>query len=306
MTIPVLNPESGFRRLQINFSYDGTNFQGWAKQPEYRTVQGVLEELIGKILRAKVDCVTAGRTDAGVHATGAVLHVDIPDSDEIVDIENLAFKLNRILDEDIRITNVRVAPSGFHARYSATARHYEYRIADGDRPISPLERHFVADWYRPLDLELLNQASTSLLGTHDFSAFCKWRENATTIRTLKEFSWHREKTGLLIARVCADGFGYNMVRNLVGAAVCVGEKRYDLGWIRRVLTEKSRVSDSYVFPSRGLTLVKVDYPEDDQLPAIAELAWKAKQLANGQLANGQLANGQLANSLYEQEDEELE
>ena len=281
MTIPVLNPEGGFRRLQINFSYDGTNFQGWAKQPNYRTIQGVLEELIGKIVRAKVDCVTAGRTDAGVHATGAVLHVDIPEQE--LDIANFAFKLNRILEEDIRITSVREAPEGFHARYSAIARHYEYKIADGDRPISPLERHFVADWYRPLDLELLRASSHSLLGTHDFAAFCKWRENATTIRTLKNFSWNRDESGLLIAHICADGFGYNMVRNLVGAAVCVGEKRYDLDWIRRVLTEKSRVSDSYVFPSRGLTLVKVDYPDDAQLPAIAKEAWESRLTGEDEL-----------------------
>ena len=241
----------------------------------------MLEELIGKIVRAKVDCVTAGRTDAGVHATGAVLHVDIPEQE--LDIANFAFKLNRILEEDIRITSVREAPEGFHARYSAIARHYEYKIADGDRPISPLERHFVADWYRPLDLELLRASSHSLLGTHDFAAFCKWRENATTIRTLKDFSWNRDESGLLIAHICADGFGYNMVRNLVGAAVCVGEKRYDLDWIRRVLTERSRVSDSYVFPSRGLTLVKVDYPDDAQLPAIAKEAWESRLTGEDEL-----------------------
>ena len=281
MTSPVLNPEGGFRRLQIDFSYDGTNFQGWAKQPNYRTIQGVLEELIGKLVRAKVDCVTAGRTDAGVHATGAVLHVDVPDQE--MDIENFAFKLNRILDEDIRIISVREAPEGFHARYSATARHYEYKIADGNRPISPLERHYVADWYRPLDLDLLNAASASLLGTHDFAAFCKWRANATTIRTLKDFSWVRNESGLLVSHICADGFGYNMVRNLVGAAVCVGEKRYELEWIRRVLTEKSRVSDSYVFPSRGLTLAKVDYPDDAKLPAIAQAAWESKLAGEDEL-----------------------
>ena len=275
MTIPVLNPEGGFRRLKIEFQYDGTNFQGWAKQPDYRTIQGVLEDLIGKLVRAKVECVTAGRTDAGVHATGAVMHVDIPDID--IDIPNFAYKLNRILDEDIRILSAIEAPSGFHARYSATARHYEYSIADGTRTLSPLERLYVADWYRPLDIETLNKASKLLEGTHDFAAFCKWRENATTVRTLNEFSWIRDSTGLLKAHLSADGFGYNMVRNLVGAAVCVGEGRYDFDWILGVLTGKARVSDSYVFPARGLTLVKVDYPNDNQLPGIAEKAGKVTQ-----------------------------
>jgi len=277
MTIPVLNPEGGFRRLKIEFQYDGTNFQGWAKQPDYRTVQGVLEDLIGKLVRAKVECVTAGRTDSGVHATGAVMHVDIPDKTVELDIPNFAYKLNRILEEDIRITSVIEAPEGFHARYSALARHYEYTIADATRTISPLERLYVAAWYRPLDIKKLNEASRLLVGTHDFAAFCKWRENATTIRTLKDFSWSLETTGLLKANLCADGFGYNMVRNLVGAAVCVGEGRYENEWILGVLTDKARVSDSYVFPARGLTLVKVDYPDDDLLPAIAEKAWQERQ-----------------------------
>jgi tRNA pseudouridine38-40 synthase len=275
MTIPVLNPESGFRRLKIEFQYDGTNFQGWAKQPDYRTVQGVLEDLLGKLVRAKVDCVTAGRTDAGVHATGAVMHVDIPNIE--IDIPNFAYKLNRILDEDIRITSVIDAPEGFHARYSALARHYEYTIADATRTISPLERLYVADWYRALDVEELNKASKLLEGTHDFAAFCKWRENATTLRTLKEFSWSKDSTGLLKARLCADGFGYNMVRNLVGAAVCVGEGRYNFEWILGVLTDRARVSDSYVFPAHGLRLIKVDYPEDDLLPEIANREWRARQ-----------------------------
>ena len=277
MTIPVLNPEGGFRRLKIEFQYDGTNFQGWAKQPEYRTVQGVLEDLLGKLVRAKVECVTAGRTDAGVHATGAVMHVDIPDDTAGLDIPNFAYKLNRILDEDIRITSVIEAPEGFHARYSATARHYEYKIADANRTMSPLERLYVADWYRPLDIERLNKASKLLEGTHDFAAFCKWRENATTLISLKEFSWTADSSGLLTAHLSADGFGYNMVRSLVGAAVCVGEGRYDFDWILGVLTGKARVSDSYVFPARGLTLVKVDYPDDNQLPGIAEKAWQITQ-----------------------------
>ena len=141
----------------------------------------------------------------------------------------------------------------------------------------------MAHWYRPLDLEKLNRASALLIGTHDFAAFCKWRERATTVRTLIDFSWNRDETGLLTAHLCADGFGYNMVRNLVGAAVCVGEGRYDFDWILGVLTDRSRVSDSYVFPARGLTLAKVDYPEDSQLPAIAAEAWASRQISEEEL-----------------------
>jgi tRNA pseudouridine38-40 synthase len=140
---------------------------------------------------------------------------------------------------------------------------------------------YVADWYRALDIEKLTEASQLMVGTHDFAAFCKWRENATTVRTLHEFSWNVDSTGLLRAHLSADGFGYNMVRNLVGAAVCVGEGRYDFDWILGVLTGKSRVSDSYVFPARGLKLVKVDFPDDYLLPEIAEKAWQIRQLETG-------------------------
>jgi tRNA pseudouridine38-40 synthase len=242
-------------------------------------VQGELEDVISTIVQHPVSCVTAGRTDAGVHATGAVLHVDIPATDtnpnrksDEWDIDNFAYRINRILNEDIRVISISPAPANFHARYSAISRSYEYKLADLSRPVSPLERLYVADWYRNLDLDVMNKASSMMLGEHDFSAFCKYREGATPIRTLTEFSWVRDSQGLLIASLTAESFGYNMVRNLVGAVVAVGEGRSDYDWILRVLTEKSRVSDSYVFPSKGLTLVTVRYPKESELLARAEAA----------------------------------
>jgi len=123
----------------------------------------------------------------------------------------------------------------------------------------------VATWFRALDIDLMNQASSALLGKHDFVTFCRYREGATSIRTLLEFAWHRDQDGIVVCDIAADGFGWNMVRNLVGAAVCVGEGRFPKEWMTEILAGKERVADSYVFPAQGLTLTQVDYPADDQL-----------------------------------------
>jgi tRNA pseudouridine38-40 synthase len=262
MTEPTLYPESGFRRLRLDISYDGTNFSGWGIQPDRRTVQQCIEEAISTVAQATAETIVAGRTDAGVHATGQVIHVDLPES---LELDDLAYKLNRLLDEDIRINQITIAPPAFHARFSALRRYYEYRILDENKVIPPLVRFNTESWYRPLDVDVMNQASALLLGTHDYAAFCKFREGATTIRTLETYSWHRDNQGFLIGDVVADAFCYSMVRNLVGAIVCVADGRKDVSWISTLLENKERVSDSLVFPARGLSLYKVDYPNDAEL-----------------------------------------
>ena len=262
MTEPTLYPESGFRRLRLDISYDGTNFSGWGVQPDRRTVQQSVEDAISTVAQAKAETIVAGRTDAGVHATGQVIHVDLPESLELSD---LAYKLNRILDEDIRINQITIAPPAFHARFSALRRYYEYRILDENKVIPPLARFNTESWYRPLDVDVMNQASALLLGTHNYAAFCKFREGATTIRTLETYSWRRDRDGYLIGDVVADAFCYSMVRNLVGAIVCVADGRKDSSWITKLLEDQERVTDSMVFPGRGLTLYKVDYPDGAEL-----------------------------------------
>ena len=265
---PTLNPESGFFRIRIDFSYDGTNFAGWAKQPDQVTIQSTMESAIATFTRETITLTAAGRTDAGVHATGQVIHVDLPES---LELDDLAYKLNRILDEDVRINKIEIAPPAFHARFSALRRYYEYRILDENKVIPPLARFNTASWYRPLDVDQMNHASALLLGTHDFAAFCKFREGATTIRTLETYQWRRDRDGYLVGDVVADAFCYSMVRNLVGAIVCVADGRKDPEWITTLLEDKERVSDSMVFPGRGLTLYKVDYPD------AAELLERAKK-----------------------------
>ena len=267
MAQPTLFPESGFRRLRIDIAYDGTAFFGWATQPDRRTIQDHVEEAIARISRSNVESVVAGRTDAGVHATGQVIHVDLADAlfADGLSYVDLRYKLNRILDEDVRIMEISDAPEGFHARFSALRRIYTYKILDNNDVIPPLSRYDVAPWYRPLDAELMNKASALVLGHHDFAAFCKFKEGGTTIRTLEKYQWHRDETGLLVAEVVADAFCYSMVRNLVGAVVCVADGRKDPSWMAELLANKERVSDSLVFPARGLSLTQVDYPSDQEL-----------------------------------------
>lgn len=267
MAAPTLFPESGFRRLRLDIAYDGTHFFGWATQPGHRTLQDLIEEAISRISQTNIDSIVAGRTDAGVHATGQVIHVDVPDAmfDRDLTYLDLRYKLNRILDEDVRIMNVSDAPEGFHARFSALRRYYSYKILDNNDVIAPLSRHDVASWYRPLNADRMNEASALLLGHHDFAAFCKFKVGGTTLRTLEKYEWHRSDEGLLVADVVADAFCYSMVRNLVGAVVCVADGRQSPAWIAQLLANKERVSDSLVFPARGLTLYQVDYPNNDQL-----------------------------------------
>ena len=262
MTEPTLYPESGFRRLRIYLAYDGSNFAGWAKQPDRRTVQECVEQALATVSQITPETIVAGRTDAGVHATGQVIHVDLP---ETLGLDDLVYKLNRLLDEDIRIHKVSIAPEAFHARFSALRRYYRYKILDDNKVLDPLDRLDVSSWYRPLDCDVMNKTSALLLGEHDFAAFCKYREGATTIRTLEKYEWKRSPEGFLVADIVADAFCYSMVRNLVGAVVCVADGRFDPEWIVGVLNNKERVSDSLVFPSRGLTLYQVDYPDDAEL-----------------------------------------
>ena len=260
---PTLYPESGFSRFKITLAYDGTNFSGWAKQADQRTVQGDIEDALQKLTGQAIEVIVAGRTDAGVHATGQVIHADLPDG--TVDIDNLVYKINRILDEDVRIYSVEPAAPGFNARFSALRRHYQYKIADNNRILAPLARYDVATWYRPLSDSLLNEASDVLLGEHDFAAFCKFREGGTTIRRLERFYWRRIEDGIVSAHIVADAFCYQQVRNMVGAVVTVAEGRHDIAWLRAMLANKSRVTDSLVFPANGLTLTQVDYPADSEL-----------------------------------------
>ena len=260
MNETTLVPESGFFRFRVDLSYDGTNFSGWGKQPDRRTVQSEVEAALSQVFDRRIDTTVAGRTDAGVHATGQVIHFDAPTK-----MDEMVYRLNRILTDEIRIIDFIEAPFGFHARFSPLRRRYIYKILDGQRTLHPVKRIDVAPYYRELNLELMNQAAETLLGENDFFSFCKFREKSTTIRTLEKFHFHRDSSGIIIGEVDADAFCYSMVRGLVGAVAHVGEGRFPVSWVKEVLDKRERQSESLVFPAKGLTLVGVDYPEDSKL-----------------------------------------
>ncbi|KXO96307.1 tRNA pseudouridine(38-40) synthase TruA [Tsukamurella pseudospumae] len=252
-------------RYRLDIAYDGTDFSGWARQPGLRTVCGVLEENLSTVLRTAVQLTVAGRTDAGVHATGQVAHFDLPDP--VVIPDGLVRRLARMLPQDVRVTAVGVAPADFDARFSALRRHYEYRLTDAPFGANPLRARDTAPWRRPVDLGRMQAASDALLGLHDFAAFCRRREGATTVRELQRFSWSQDADGVCTAQVSADAFCWSMVRSLVGAVAAVGEGRRSADWVAGLLDERERSSAINVAAACGLTLVRVDYPADHELAA---------------------------------------
>jgi tRNA pseudouridine38-40 synthase len=268
-------------RLRLDFGYDGTAFSGWAMQPGKRTVEDELSAALTLILRASspVRLTVAGRTDAGVHARGAVAHVDVdpaafaklPGRADRTPAQAALTRLNGVLPHDIVVHGVSLAPEGLHARFSATRRRYLYRICDQPALLDPLRRHDTMVSRRVLDVGAMHDASQGLLGLADFAAFCQKREGATTIRTLFEYSWARAADGTVCATVVADAFCRSMVRALVGAVIPVGEGRRPVEWPAQILAAGQRHPAVVVMPAQGLSLEEVFYPPD------AELGRRAKE-----------------------------
>ncbi len=219
----------------------------------------------------------AGRTDAGVHAAGQVAHIDVePHTDEangphLTDLGRMIYRWNRMLPADVRIFDARAAHPEFDARFSALRRHYVYRISDSPIGVHPLHRRDTVESFKPLDIERLSEAAALLLGEHDFVAFCRRREGATTIRELQRLHWQREIDGVLACYVSADAFCHSMVRSLVGALLAVGEGRMPVDWPASLLSATERPSTIAVAPPHGLSLIGVDYPPDDELAARASV-----------------------------------
>jgi tRNA pseudouridine38-40 synthase len=230
-------------------------------------VCGALEDAISVVLREPVALTVAGRTDAGVHATGQVAHADLPAG---TDRDRLVRRLARLLPPDVRVRAVTAVPEEFDARFSALRRHYRYRVATAPYGAEPLRARDTLAWPYPLDLDAVRAASDALLGEHDFAAFCKRREGATTVRALQGFIWTRDSDGVVEAVVSADAFCHSMVRSLMGALLDVGRGRRAVGWPAGLLQRTERASEVPVAPAHGLTLVAVDYPPAAELAARAE------------------------------------
>lgn len=236
-------------------------------------MQDELERGLATVLRTDVDLTVAGRTDAGVHATGQVVHADVVRGVWEAQREKLVRRLRGVLPPDIAVAQVAEAHPDFDARFGALARHYVYRLTDAPAGPSPLRRADTVAWPRRLDASAMDLAAGLLLGQHDFAAFCRRREGATTIRTLLRLTVARcrEDDGSETVRVdaSADAFCHSMVRSLVGGLIAVGEGRRPLDWPAGLLTRTERANDVPVAPAHGLTLVAVDYPGDAELAARA-------------------------------------
>ena len=273
-------------RLRLDIAYDGSAFTGWAKQPGIRTVQGELESALATVFRRHGEpplLTVAGRTDAGVHATGQVAHLDLTPQQlthlakphgagPVEPTAALAKRLNGIagLKSDVWVSRVSIAPPGLDARFSPIWRRYEYRIADARAQRNPLLRAHTLWYPAALDEGRMTAAARELTGLHDWAAYCRPREGATTIRELQAFTWERDSTGVLIARLQADAFCHSMVRALVGAAVSVGEGKLEGERLVGIRHEAQRTSEFKVMPAAGLTLVEVGYPDDAALASRAE------------------------------------
>jgi tRNA pseudouridine38-40 synthase len=255
---------TGTVRVRLDLAYDGTEFHGWAVQPDRRTVAGALTVGLARLVgpdRA-TGLTVAGRTDAGVHATGQVCHLDLPVAAWQAVGDSLVPRLAGVLSPDLRVTAATVVAPDFDARFSALARRYAYRVSDARYGADPLRRRDTLAWHRRLDLAALTAAAAGLVGEHDFAAYCRRQPDRSTVRVVTRLDWRRDQDGVLVATVEADAFCQSMVRSLVGGMLLAGDGRRPVGWPAELLARRERASEVPVVAPHGLTLVAVSYPAD--------------------------------------------
>ncbi|MBO4850538.1 MAG: tRNA pseudouridine(38-40) synthase TruA [Prevotella sp.] len=243
-------------RYFITFSYDGSRYHGWQVQPNGNSVQAEMQRALATLLRQEVEVVGAGRTDAGVHTTKMVAHFDCQ---QLVDLDQLAYKLNRLLPRDIAVSHVREVAQDMHARFSATSRTYHYFIHTRK---DPFVNQFSCQLGYRLDFALMNEAGRILTGYSDFGAFCKSHTDVkTTICQVTEARWEEVAPYRYRFTITANRFLRNMVRAVVGTMVDVGRGRLSLDEFRSIIESKSRTKAGESMPAKALFLVDVTYPD---------------------------------------------
>jgi tRNA pseudouridine38-40 synthase len=243
------------RNIKLLLSYDGTDFCGWQRQPDRRTVQSVLEEAIGRLTGVPATTNASGRTDAGVHALGQVVHFYTASRHPP---EVFVKALNAMLPHDVRVRGAWEMPQAFHATLDAKAKLYRY-VIDNNPIADPFQRRYSDHVYHPLDVPVMDQAARALLGRHDFHSFeTHWPNRTSSVRTITHIAASRMNDFVWVD-VEADGFLYNMVRAISGTLVLVGTGRWPATQIAEVLAARDRRAAGPTAPPQGLFLVRVRY-----------------------------------------------
>ena len=248
------------RTLKLTLQYDGTDYVGWQRQPEGTSIQGLLEEALKPIEGTPVTVHGAGRTDAGVHALAQVASVRVATT---LDPATLGRAINAVLPPDVRVVRVEDADDDFHARFNATGKVYQYRIVNG-AIISPFARRYAWHVIPRLDHQAVRDASTVLLGSHDFAAFQgSGSDVATSERTIRRLEWPAEQdpsgSEFLTMEIEADGFLRHMVRAIAGTLVEIGLGRWPVSEMESILMSRQRARAGTTAPAHGLFLARVLY-----------------------------------------------
>lgn len=243
------------RNIKLTIAYDGTDFHGWQRQPALRTVQGALDEAIERLTGAKPNTNASGRTDAGVHALGQVVHFLTASRHPP---EVFVRALNATLPPDVRVLEAADAPQAFHATLDARSKRYRYRI-DNNPYASPFELRHAWHVFQPLNVDAMNRAARALLGRHDFRSFeTDWPNRLSSVRTIFDVEVVRQDR-IVTIEVEADGFLYNMVRTIAGTLSLVGAGKRAEDWVGEVIRAQNRVEAGPTAPARGLFLLRVYY-----------------------------------------------
>jgi len=246
-------------KFKLLIAYDGTRYQGWQVQKIGTGVQEKIEEALRKIFPSVGRLHSSSRTDTGVHALGMVAHVEIPKTEFRMSLEKLALAINAHLPDDIRILSASLAPTDFHARFSATGKQYRYFVWNA-RAMNPLQRFYAWHVPHPLDMAVMRSAAKTFLGKHDFKSFAGTRnyEMESTIRKLTRCEI-RKSGQLLTFYIEADGFLYKMCRGIVGTLVQVGRGKFSVEDVQHMLDARDRRVAGITAPAHGLVLWKVFY-----------------------------------------------
>lgn len=241
-------------RYFIHLSYDGTNYHGWQVQPNGSSVQAELQRALSTLLRQPIEIVGAGRTDAGVHARKMVAHFDV---EELLDLKQTAYRMNRILPRDIAVEKIEKVGDDMHARFSATSRTYHYYIHTHKDPFC---RVYSCETHYDLDFDAMNEAARFLLTQDDFASFCKTGADVkTTICHVTHAQWHQTSPTTWYFEITANRFLRNMVRAVVGTLIDVGRHRIDLEDFKQIVENKTRTAAGESMPGHALFLEDVSY-----------------------------------------------